>query len=147
MQAARNWGSVSERPEFFPCTSRNFNGNTPENFNGNTPEKKKNWRSPVHDEVIKWKDFRCYLPFVQGIHRSPVTSTEKVQWRGALMFSLICAWINSWANNREAGDLRRHRAHYDVIVLSIKLSARANVDSVTIMNVQMVQRMQPPLDN
>ena len=25
-------------------------------------------------------------------------------------------WINGWVNNREAGDLRKHRAHYDVIV-------------------------------
>ena len=33
------------------------------------------------------------------------------------MFSLICAWINGWVNNRKAGDLRRHRAHYDVIVM------------------------------
>ena len=33
------------------------------------------------------------------------------------MFSLICAWINGWVNNREAGDLRRHRAHYDVVVM------------------------------
>ena len=39
------------------------------------------------------------------------------QWRGALMFSLICAWINGWVNRREAGDLRRHRAHYDVTVM------------------------------
>ena len=30
------------------------------------------------------------------------------------MFSLICAWINGWVNNREAGNLRRHRAHYNV---------------------------------
>ena len=37
------------------------------------------------------------------------------QLRGALMFCLVCAWINDWVNNREAGDLRRHRAHYDVI--------------------------------
>ena len=44
----------------------------------------------------------------------------KGQWRGALMFSLIlviCAWINSWVNNCEAGDLRCHHAHYDVIVM------------------------------
>ena len=34
------------------------------------------------------------------------------------MFSLICAWINGGINNREAGDLRRHRAHYDVIVVN-----------------------------
>ena len=40
-----------------------------------------------------------------------------LQWRGALMFSLICAWINRWVNNREAGHLRRHRAHYDVFVM------------------------------
>ena len=44
---------------------------------------------------------------------------SKGQWRRALMFSLICARINSWVNNREAGDLRRHRAHYDVIVMII----------------------------
>ena len=48
---------------------------------------------------------------------SPVNSPHKGQWRGALMFSLICAWINGWVNNREAGYLRRHRTHYDVIVM------------------------------
>ena len=37
------------------------------------------------------------------------------------MFSLICAWTNGWANNREAGDLKRHRAHYNVIVMSMIL--------------------------
>ena len=70
----------------------------------------------VHDDVSKWKRFPRYWPFVRGIHRSPVNSPHKGQWRGALMFSLIYAWINGWVNNREAGDLRRHRAHYDVIV-------------------------------
>ena len=39
------------------------------------------------------------------------------QWRGTLMFSLIYAPINGWVNNRDAGNLRRHRAHYDVIVM------------------------------
>ena len=33
------------------------------------------------------------------------------------MFPLICVWINDWVNNREAGDLRRYRAHYDVMVM------------------------------
>ena len=33
------------------------------------------------------------------------------------MYSFIRAWINGWVNNREAGDLRRHRAHNDVIVM------------------------------
>ena len=73
---------------------------------------------PFHYHVMKWKHFPCYWPFVQGIHRSPVNSPHKGQWRGALMFSLICVWINSWVNNREAGDLRLHMAHYDVTVMS-----------------------------
>ena len=46
----------------------------------------------------------------------PGESPHKGQWRRALMFSLICIWINSWVNNREAGDLRCYRAHYDVTV-------------------------------
>ena len=61
--------------------------------------------------------FPLYWPFVRGLHRCPVNSPHKGQWRGALMFYLICAWINGWVKNREAGDLRRCRAHYDVIVM------------------------------
>ena len=71
----------------------------------------------THDDVIKWKHFPRNWPFVPGIHRSPVNSPHKGQWRGTLMFSLICVWINDWINNREAGDLRRYRVHYDVIVM------------------------------
>ena len=71
----------------------------------------------VHDDVLTWNYFPCYWPFVLGIHRSPVNSPHKGQWRGALMFSLICAWIHSLVNNDEAGNLRRHRAHYDVTVM------------------------------
>ena len=70
-----------------------------------------------HDDVIKWKYFPRYWPFVRGIHRSPVNSPHKGQWRGALFISLICAWINGWVNTSQAGDLRRIRAHYDVIVM------------------------------
>ena len=69
------------------------------------------------DDVIKWKHFPRYWPFVRGIHRSPVTSPHKGQWRIALMFSLICLWIKGWVNNRKAGDLRRYRSHYDVIIM------------------------------
>ena len=72
-----------------------------------------------HDDVIKWKHFPRYWPFVREIHRSPVNSPHKGQRRGALMFSLSCGWINGWVNNCEAGDLRRHRAHCDVIVMWI----------------------------
>ena len=52
-----------------------------------------------HDDVIKWKYFPRNRPFVRGIHRSPVNSTHKGRWRGALVFSLICAWIKGWVNN------------------------------------------------
>ena len=72
----------------------------------------------VDDDVIKWKQFPRHWPFVRGIHRPPVNSPHKGQWREALMFSLICAWIKGWVNNRKTGDLRRHRAHYDVTVMS-----------------------------
>ena len=48
---------------------------------------------------------------------SPVNFPHKGQWRGPLVFSLIYAWINGWVNNRETGDLRCYRAHYDVIVM------------------------------
>ena len=59
-----------------------------------------------HDDVIKWKRFLVIGPLVDSSHRG--------QWRRALMLSLICAWTNGWVNNRDSGDLRRHRAHYDV---------------------------------
>ena len=95
-----------------------------------TPSITKDWCNPrlhnhsvtllnkSHDDVMKWKHFPRYWPFVRGIHRSPVNSPHKDQWRGALMFSLICTWTNGWVNNREAGDLRRHCAHHDVTVMS-----------------------------
>ena len=54
---------------------------------------------------------------ITGILCGEFTGDHKGQWRGALMFSLICAWMNGWVNIREAGGLRRHRVHYDVIVM------------------------------
>ena len=66
---------------------------------------------------MKLEHFPRYTPFVRGILRSPVNFTQKGQWRGALVFSLICAWIAGWVNNGEAGDFRRHPTHYDVIVM------------------------------
>ena len=47
----------------------------------------------------------------------PDKNKENIQGQ-ALIFSLVCAWVNAWVNNREAGDLRRHRVHYDVIVMN-----------------------------
>ena len=71
----------------------------------------------THDDVTKWKHFPRNWPFV----RVPVNSPHKGQWRRAYMFSLICVWINGWVNNCEAGDLRCHRGHWDVIVMNIYL--------------------------
>ena len=64
--------------------------------------------------------------FVRGIHRSPVNSPHKGQWRGDLIFSLICAWTNGWVNNRDTGDLRRHRAYYDVTVMMTSFNGASN---------------------
>ena len=69
------------------------------------------WRHQIE------KHFPRYWPFVRGIHRSPVNSSHKGQWRGDLMFSLIFTWINGWVNNLEVVNLRRHRAHYDITVM------------------------------
>ena len=60
-----------------------------------------------------WNIFRVTVPFVRGIHRSQVDYT----WREVLIYSLICAWTNGWANNRDACDLRCHSVHYDAIVM------------------------------
>ena len=76
----------------------------------------------LHDGFIKWKYFMRYWPFMGGIHRSPVTfphKGHKGHWRGALMFSLICTLTKGWVNNWDAGDLRHHRAHHNVIVMKL----------------------------
>ena len=62
--------------------------------------------------------FFALLAICAGYSPVPVKSPHKGQWRRALVFSLICAWINDWVNNREAGDLGRHRGHYDVNVMT-----------------------------
>ena len=72
------------------------------------------------DDVIKWRHFPCYWPFVRGI------SPRKDQWRGTLMFPLICAWIHGCANIREAGDSRRHRAHFDVTVMKVFMASHCH---------------------
>ena len=71
--------------------------------------------------------FSALLALCAGNSPAPVNSPHKGQWRGAVMFSLICPWINAWVNKREAGDLRRHRAYYDVIVMG-GISGRHNVN-------------------
>ena len=73
-------------------------------------------------EVTTWwrhqmETFSALLAICAG--NSPVTHEFPAQRpvTRTLMFSLICAWINGWVNIDEAGDLRHHRAHYDVTVM------------------------------
>ena len=84
------------------------------------------WALSIHNDVIKWKLFPRYWSYVSGIHRPLVNSPHNGQWRGVLMFTLICAWISGWVNNRGAGDLRRYRAHYDVTVMRYHLITKHN---------------------
>ena len=85
------------------------------------------WNFFFHDDVIKWNNFPRYWPFVTGEFpaQRPVTRS--------LMFSLISTRINSWVNNGEAGDFRRYRAHYDVIVMCFRyfLTSKANASSLS----------------
>ena len=63
--------------------------------------------------------FSALLAICEGNPSASGGFPSQSQWRGALMFSLICTWTNGWANNRVTGDLRRHRAHYDVHIMTI----------------------------
>ena len=75
------------------------------------------WRHQMETCSASLAFVRGIHRWLRGIHRSPVNSPHTDQWRGALMFSLITAWTNGWVNNQDAGDSRRHRAHYDVTVM------------------------------
>ena len=77
------------------------------------------WNYPCHNQVT-WSAMTA-----QHLNRSPVNSPLKGQWHGALMFSSICAWINTLLNNLRAGDLRCHHAHYDIIVMRNKSHGQA----------------------
>ena len=85
------------------------------NYDVSVVAQTKNFALSIRTEVI-W----CKHTAHSQASMMTVNSPHKGQWRGALMFSLIYAWINDWVNNREAGDLRRQRGHYDVILCDAK---------------------------
>ena len=75
--------------------------------------------------------FRVISPtFVRGIHLSLVNFPHNCKWRGALIFSLICAWINGWLNNRETGYFKTPSCsllrHSNVTSIRIAYSKIAN---------------------
>ena len=78
------------------------------------------WSWSLRGKDLKWFTVypMKYAHILWWRHQMETFSLLLAQWRGTLIFSLICAWINGWINNREAGDLRRHRHHYDVIVMA-----------------------------
>ena len=65
--------------------------------------------------------FSALLSLCAG--NSPATGEFPAQRPVTRSFDSVffnCAWINGWVNNSDAGDLRRHRAHYDVNVMKMK---------------------------
>ena len=98
------------------------------NFFDMYPRKNCNWRYNPSWWRHQMETFSKYWPFVR------VYSSHKGQWRGALMFSLICARINGWVNNRVAGDLRGYRAHYDfTVMIQNPFSLRSEVHSLPLL--------------
>ena len=69
----------------------------------------------MHDDAIKWKHFPRYWPFIWRIHRSPVNSPHKGQWRGALIFFFdlrlnkrLSKQSSGWWFETPSRSLRRH---------------------------------------
>ena len=95
---------------------------------------------PIFDQQTSWwrhqmETFSALLALCAGNSPVPGEFPAEGQWRGALMFSLICTWINGSINNREAGGLRRHRTHYDVAVMIADfMSAPSQWETVLLCN-------------
>ena len=99
--------------------------------NDNDPSNVYQAKINIHGNAMLWEAFPQHCAeksLFRQPHRCMMTSSNgnifrvtgplcKGQWRGALVFSLICAWTNGWVNNRDAGDLGRHRSHYDVTIM------------------------------
>ena len=90
-------------------------------YNGTT-----SWGHSKMEKHFSWwrhkmETFSALPGLCEGIHRSPVDSLHKGPRRGILVFSLICVWTNSWANNQDVGNLKRHRTYYCVTVMWIQM--------------------------
>ena len=81
-----------------------------------------------HDDVIKWKHFHVTGPLC-GELTGP----------GELTFSLICARINGWVNNSKAGNLRRYRTHYDVIVMQQQFISKSHNPGLSCISIKSLQ--------
>ena len=72
----------------------------------------------IHDDVIKRKHFRVTGPLCGEVTRDRWIPRTKASDAELGCFLLSAPWINGWVSNGDAGDLRRHHAHYYVIVMS-----------------------------
>ena len=68
----------------------------------------------VHDDVINWKRFPRYWPFVWEIHRSPVNSPHK----GPVTHTLMLVRITCYTNSRNDRWFETTWRSCDVIVMS-----------------------------
>ena len=68
--------------------------------------------------------FSALLAILRGNPSVTGRFPSQSQWRGALMFSLMCVWTNVWENSRDAFDLRSHGTHCDVTVTNRGVSAK-----------------------
>ena len=114
------------------------------------------WNVYIYMHGISWSCNISYISMMTSWngnilhiigHLSRVNSPHKGQWHGALMFSLICIWINGWVNNGEAGDLRRHHAHYDVIIMRGVESGQTESQSIMRKVWLHSSQVYPPLGN
>ena len=86
--------------------------------------RQKNPSRPSDANMRPWwrhqmETFAALLALFEGNSLVTGEFPSQSQWRGALMFSLLCAWTNGWANHRDAGDLRRHRVHCGITEMSV----------------------------
>ena len=66
----------------------------------------------------------CGKTSVRLVNTGPRSPSQRPMTRSFDIF-LFCAWTNGWAKNPDVGDLRRHRAHYDVTVMCKRLNFHA----------------------
>ena len=109
------------------CTKLNWRGYAIETillkFNQQNPTLPSDKRTNPMMTSSNGNIFRITGPFFRGIHQSPVNSPHKSQWRGTLMFLLICAWIKrlskqswGWWFETPSRSLWRHHNSQDHII-------------------------------
>ena len=81
----------------------------------------------THDDVIRWKHFPRYWPFVRVFTGDRWIPRPKASDTELWCFLFICALINGWVNNCQAGDLRCHRGNYGVTVMSLWITYNSSL--------------------